>query len=71
MKYQKRIPEILKEKLNLRHLPIEYQSLGLAREFIYGAFKTYMIILGENARFWICCPADAEKLARNGYEYAV
>jgi hypothetical protein len=56
--------------LNLRHQPIAFVSGGLAKNHAATCIKPQRVILGCDGKFWIVCPADAEKLARNGYQYA-
>lgn len=34
------------------------------------ATKPMMVILGDDDKFWVTTPANAERLHRAGYEYA-
>lgn len=34
------------------------------------SLKPQRVILGDDMKFWVVCPADAERLYRAGYEYA-
>jgi hypothetical protein len=56
--------------LNLRHEPIAFVDGGLARNFAANCIKPQRVMLGCDGRFWIVCPADADRLERNGYQYA-
>ncbi len=54
--------EILKETI------FKFNNLSTAINFTYRAAK--MIILGDDELFWVMTPAAAERLVRQGYEYA-
>jgi hypothetical protein len=56
--------EILKETI------FKFNNLSTAINFIYRAIKMKMIILGDDELFWVVTPAAAERLVRQGYEYA-
>jgi hypothetical protein len=56
---------------NLTRNPIyKFSELSVARGFADRATKTMMIVLGDDARFWVVFPADGERLIKAGYEYA-
>jgi len=52
----------------------EFTSLANARAYAARCIKMHMVVQGdidengENGRFWVVLPADAERLARAGYE---
>jgi len=48
----------------------KFNSLTNAKKFQDRAFDTMLIILGDDDKFWVMLPAQAERLANNGYEYA-
>ena len=56
--------EILKETI------FKFNNLSTAINFTYRAIKMKMIILGDDELFWVVTPAAAERLVRQGYEYA-
>jgi hypothetical protein len=45
-----------------------FQCLAIARSARDRAHKIEMIVLGDDMRYWLMRPADAERLARAGYE---
>ena len=47
-----------------------FTQLALAKSFTERAPKIWMIILGDDMRFWVVPPADADRLQRLGYELA-
>ena len=59
-----------KNQLNLRHEPRQFSSRDLAFSAANRSQKTAWVMLGDNEKFWVVCPADAAKLERMGYEYA-
>jgi len=52
----------------------EFTSLANARAYAARCIKLHLVVQGdidedgENGRFWVVLPADAERLARAGYE---
>ena len=56
--------------LDLRHTPIVFRDGGLAKNFAASCVKPQRVMLGCDGKFWIVCPADAERMNRSGYEYA-
>jgi len=48
----------------------EYQSRYLAESAMSHTVKPMHLLLGDNGRYWIVKPADAQRLERAGYEYA-
>lgn len=55
-------------KINLLHKPIQFRNLSLARSLRDTASVPLMVILGEDEKFWLVCPADASLLQQAGYE---
>ncbi len=49
----------------------KFTRLGSAIRFTHHADKLLMILMGDDERFWVTTPAQAERLHRQGYEYAV
>lgn len=60
----------IKQKLGLRYNPDRFQNRALAFSFSNGTVKPSRVMLGCDGRFWVLCPADANKLEGLGYEYA-
>lgn len=61
--------EILKLKLNLRYSIDSFTNEDSARSTIAHSVKNcWLIVLGDNNKFWVVCFADAAKLERAGYE---
>lgn len=56
--------------LNLRYEPDAFVSLANALSFAHGCHKPHRVMLGDDGRFWVVCPADADVLDRAGYEFA-
>lgn len=48
----------------------EFSSLGAAKRWASGCNKMHLVILGDNEKYWVVTPADAERLVKAGYEYA-
>lgn len=53
---------------SLKHSPMKFNSLALANSFADKA--GWVVMLGDDCRFWVVCFADAAKLERAGYEFA-
>ena len=60
----------IRRKFGLRHEPIFVHDRAAAFEIAAHCLKPHRIILGDDERFWVVCPADAAKLSEIGYEYA-
>ena len=60
----------IKESNNLKHEPGIFNSRELAFSSLKHYVKSHRVILGENEKYWVVCPADAARLEKNGYEYA-
>lgn len=59
----------LKSLLNLRYSIDSFSTEAAARFDISCRVKTcWLIVLGDNCKFWVVCFADAVKLERAGYE---
>ena len=56
--------------LKLRYSPEKYSTRELAFSSLKHCVKPMRVILGDDMKFWVVCPADAEKLHKAGYEYA-
>lgn len=61
----------IKIAYGLRHEPMRYRALRLALNAAYvHATKPMCVVLGDDGRYWVVCPADASRLERAGLEYA-
>lgn len=49
----------------------KYSTLGIAKESLKSAVKPMRIMMGDDNKFWVVTPADAERMHRLGFEYAV
>jgi len=49
----------------------KFSTYTLADSFRNRCEKMMMIVLGDDGKFWVVTPAQAEKLVAQGYEYAV
>lgn len=56
--------------IKLKYKPSKFSSRELAFNSLKHCLKPHRVILGDDMKFWVVCPADAEKLHRAGYEYA-
>lgn len=57
------------DALKLKYRPVVVRDEATAFRIADGT-KAGTVILGENA-YWVVCLADAERLNRAGYEYAL
>ncbi len=48
-----------------------FTSLALATSFASRCHKRHRLVLGDHPQIWVVSPADAERLTRVGYEYAL
>ena len=48
----------------------KFAEMGNALGFINRAKKIWMLILGDDNRFWVVRPVDAARLVRQGYSLA-
>lgn len=48
-----------------------FASVSAATAFAERCHKPQRVVLGDHPAVWVVSPADAERLARAGYEYAV
>lgn len=68
-----RIPAHLKPLVQ-RHSFAEFRSLDLARSYVTHCEKIHLVVQGdigddgENGKFWVMLPADAERVGGAGYE---
>jgi hypothetical protein len=60
-----------KKQLNLRHEPARFINRNSAFSFSNNTIKMSIVMLGCDGKFWVVCPADATRLHRGGYEYAL
>lgn len=59
----------LKSLLNLRYSIDSFSTIAAAKSAISHAVKNcWVIVLGDNNKYWVVCFADAAKLERAGYE---
>ena len=56
--------------LVLKYEVVQFSSLVLAKSYTAHSVKAAWIVLGDNDKYWIVCPADFEKLIRAGYQAA-
>ena len=48
----------------------KFEKRENALGFINRAKKIWMLVLGDDNRFWVVRPVDAERLTRQGYSLA-
>jgi hypothetical protein len=48
----------------------KFQNRENAFSFAERCTKIMLVLLGDDGRFWVTTPAQAEQLHRQGYEYA-
>ncbi len=71
MEAQVRNPTMPLIQINSRAVHgFSFTSLALARSFASRCHKPHRIMLGDHPCYWVVSPADAECLARAGYECA-
>lgn len=59
----------LKATLNLRYEIDIYTSVAAARFSIqHRVKKCWVVVMGDNLKYWVVCMADASKLIKAGYE---
>lgn len=46
-----------------------FHSLPLAQRNLQSRVKMGLIIMGDDNRYWVVCPADAQRLVKAGLEY--
>lgn len=56
-----------------RHSFAEFRDLDLARSYVSHCEKLHLVVQGdiddgENGRYWVMLPADAERVGGAGYE---
>jgi len=61
----------MKKQLGLRREPDMVSNGENAISYSRTCIKAKMVILGDDCKFWVCCPADASRLNKLGYEYAL
>ena len=61
----------VKEIYSLRHRPTIISDRTAAFAWAAGMIKLHFVILGDDCKFWVVCPADASRLIKVGYEYAI
>lgn len=61
----------VKQALNLRYTPTAYNHREFAFASLERAVKPcWVVMLGDNCKYWVVCMSDAAKLERAGYEIA-
>jgi len=60
----------IKDTYNLRYKPSIISRLDLAVKNAERCIKPHIVMLGDNGKYWVVCPSDAERLRKNGYEDA-
>lgn len=63
-------PKTTKTAYGLKYEPAKYRDRALAFASLRHAAKPMRVMLGDDQRFWVVCPADAARLERQGIEYA-
>jgi hypothetical protein len=53
-----------------KYQPFKFISRELAFAFANRSDKFTAVMLGDDSRYWVVCPADASRLERAGYEWA-
>lgn len=49
----------------------KYHSFSHASDFVNNhAIRPFRIILGNDEKYWVVTPREAEKLIKQGFEYA-
>ena len=61
----------LKQELGLRQEPSLFRNRDLAFSNLNHCVKSSTVILGDDNRYWVVLLADAQKLYKLGYEYAI
>lgn len=46
----------------------KFNSITTAMSFVNRATKIWMVVLGDDMKFWVVTPAEAAKLEKAGYE---
>jgi len=60
----------IKKSYNLKYRPDQFSTLAAAKRWADRCEKPHQVILGDNGKYWVVCPADAAKLQKAGLEYA-
>jgi hypothetical protein len=55
----------------MKYEPIKFIDRNNAFSFAARCLKSMWVMLGDDDRFWVVCPADASRLEKQGYEYAI
>jgi hypothetical protein len=63
-------PKTTKAAYGLRYEPAKFVDRGLAFKNAASCIKPHRVMLGDDMRYWVVCPADAQRLERQGIEYA-
>lgn len=61
----------LKKDLGLKYRPDRFLNIESAIGWANNATKLRFVMLGCDGRFWVVCGADASRLSKQGYEFAV
>lgn len=54
----------------LKYEPAKFHDRELAFRSLNSHIKPQRVMLGDDGKFWVVCPADASRLERAGLEYA-
>lgn len=57
-----------KSNYSLRYTPDIFKSLENAKSFSSHAVKTQWVVMGFVGQYLVVCPADAQRLIKNGFE---
>lgn len=60
----------IQKKLGLKHQPDIYQNRENAFSSLKHYVKLHIVMLGTDLQYWVVCPADAQRLYKQGFEYA-
>ena len=56
--------------MTLKYQPFKFNSRERAFAFANHCEKAMAVMLGDDAKFWVVCLADAARMERAGYEWA-
>ena len=60
-----------KNTLQLKYEPYKFVNRENAFKWANNSLKPQRVMLGCDGRFWVVCPADAARLEKLDYEYAI
>jgi len=60
----------IKKELGLKYQPSRLSDREAAFRYSNHTVKPSIVMLGDDQKFWVVCPADAHRLLRQGFECA-